>query len=350
MLHAIAASDFHLEKLKRLFPTDHIERQLCELEKIYQYAIDNGIEHVFIPGDISDTAKMEIDTYIELVMFFKKYDDLVNTYYIGGNHDFSDISKTSMDLLKVLTTTGYFKRLHISLKPEQLEIEGVQCSFLPHPRKKGIKSARPCLNFAHVEYDGAVNDTGRKMRVKNEIKVSKKDFTISGHIHQYQYMENKRALFVGNPYQTTFGEALPKGFVEFRAKESKGKIDFKHKFIDNKPGFILQTITIEKQKDFAKLSDDRSIKYRLYIDNSLTIPEDLTVRFPNVMQIRDLAGKVLLEPEGDEEFTQDLQSIPQIDPLFGLKEVMKSEGFKKADYNSAIEIVHSVLSELGYVA
>ena len=53
-LRALSTSDFHFEGLTKLFPHNHIQRQIQELTKIYDYALDNGIKHIFIPGDISD--------------------------------------------------------------------------------------------------------------------------------------------------------------------------------------------------------------------------------------------------------------------------------------------------------
>ena len=200
-LRALSTSDFHFEGLTKLFPHNHIQRQIQELTKIYDYALDNGIKHIFIPGDISDKYSMTDETYIEIVIFFKKYDGLINSYYLMGNHDHKEGSKTSMDLMDLLCRKDFFKTLTIYKNTTQVKIDGVIVNFLPHLAKKSIKAKKPTLNFCHIAYDGAVGDNGRIMKVKNNMKFNKGDFTISGHIHKHQYLPAKRLLFNGNPFQ-----------------------------------------------------------------------------------------------------------------------------------------------------
>lgn len=345
ILHAVVASDFHFEKLKRLFPYDHIERQIREIEKIYVYAIEKGIKHLIIPGDISDTYKMQADTYIQMLALFKKYDGLIHTYYIGGNHDFSDISKTSMDLFSVLLQGGFLKTFHLYLQPEQIKLDGVIVNMHPHPSRESLDSRKAALNFAHVEYTGAIGDNGRPLKSSREFKSPKRDYTISGHIHKYQHLKSKRAIYCGNPYQTTFGEELPKGFIEIKAGIDQRKMRVQHRFVDNKPNIQLLTEQIASSKDFASLSTEPGIRYRLRVNEGVIVPENLMIDNPNIAQLWSDKGKLEASNEV-EQFENDMADMPQIDPMEGLSTVFKSNGFTKKDYLRGRALVSEALAEI----
>tara|TARA_B100000700_G_scaffold88627_1_gene99984 strand:- start:102980 stop:104047 length:1068 start_codon:yes stop_codon:yes gene_type:complete len=346
-LEAIATSDWHFMGLAKHFP-NHVERTIYELDKIYQYAVANGIPYVLVPGDISDTPHMPYEVYIALVLFLKKYDGLVETHYIPGNHDFSDVKKTSMDLLSVLQQNQFFESFHLHMGHTEIELEDVPINFLPYPWNEAPASDIPHLNFSHISYNGAIGDNGRKIRVKDEFIQNPGDFNISGHIHQYQYMESKRALYCGNPFQKNFGEKLPKGFVHFKAKLKDERIAFKHKFVDNKPDFRLINMNIESREDFARLSDSDSIRYKLWLAAGVEIPKDLRLRFPNITGgIFDLDSKVRAQDREEVKTLIQDPSANQVDLMYGLKDYMKGAGFKKRDYQEARSLVKQAANELG---
>lgn len=348
VLEGIASADWHFGGLAKHFP-DHVQRTIHELDKIYQYAIAHGVPHIFVPGDISDTPHMPYEVYIAIVLFLKKYDGLIETYYIPGNHDFSDIKKTSMDLLHVLVQNGFFESFYLHMGPEQSVIEGCPISFLPYPCKDAPEYDRPHLNFSHVEYNGARGDNGRKLRVKREFFQSEGDFNISGHIHQYQALKRKRAVYCGNPFQKNFGESLPKGFIHFKAKGTKSKIAFKHQFVNNKPDFQLVNAVIESRTDFAKLSESDAFRYKLWIAPGVEIPKDLRVKYPNITGgIYDLESKS--RAAEDEAVAHDALANPNANRVGitdGLASFLNSQGFKKRHYRDAKAIVRQAANELG---
>lgn len=346
MLEGIASSDWHFEGLKKHF-ANHDERILTEIDKIYQYAIRNGIRHVFVPGDIADTPTLPFESYIGLVLFLKKYDGLIDTHYIAGNHDFSDIDKTSLDFLKVLCDTGYFKSFHLYLKPERVIVDDVPVNFLPYPCLETLSSGRKgALNFAHVEYSGAIGDNGRTLKTKHELAVIDNDFTVSGHIHQYQFMGSKRAVYCGNPFQKNFGEALPKGFIHFKAKNVKGRIEFKHKFVDNKPNFILQNVDIEDMSDLKKLKDDDNIRYKLRVAQDIVLPSDIMLQYPNITGgIFYASGQKASIEEDLKELIVEKSNI-RIDT--GLKRYLSSQGFDNKQIKEARTLVNEAKNQLGF--
>lgn len=348
MLEALVTSDWHLEGLAKHFPQDHIDRQLETIDRIYQYAIEHGIKTIFIPGDITDSYRMTDDTKRKLLQFFMKYEGIIDSHYCGGNHDRADEMETSMDLINQFTKWSFLKSLHVYMVPTQVEIDGVIVNFLPHPAKKSIKHKRPCLNFCHVETMGALGDTGRPLKPKKDITVNARDYTISGHIHLYQHLIAKRFLYCGDPYQKTFGEALPKGFVHIRAQYKKKELVVKHKFIDSKPGFRLETVVISDQKDWSKLETNPAIRYRVIVRDNVSIPADIRIRVPNISQLNTSNKKVDL----DNIDTIDVSELElsEINPKDGLKAYLKEAGLDKTLRKRAEKEIDAVLSELGYAS
>lgn len=348
MLEAIVTSDWHLEGLSNHFPQDHVERQLETIDRIYQYALEQGVKHVFIPGDITDKFKMADETKRKLLQFFLKYEGIIESHYCGGNHDWADMTETSMDLIKTFTEWDFLKSLHIYLRPEQVVIDGIVVNFLPHPAKESIKHKKPCLNFCHVEAVGALGDNGRPLHAKKDIKVDPRDYTISGHIHLAQVLEKKRFEYCGSPYQKTFGEALPKGFIHIRAQYVKKELVVKRKFVDSKPGFRLETVVIENQKDWSRLEVNQAIRYRVIVKDEISIPADIRTRVPNISQINSTNKRVDL----DNIDTVDVSELElsDIDPRDGLKDYLKASGIKKSLRVRARKELNAVLSEIGYTA
>jgi predicted phosphodiesterase len=345
-MEGLATGDWHFGSLTKHF-RNPVQRQIFELNKIYQYAISNGIQHVFVAGDISDTPSMDHDTYIQLVLFLKKYDGLIHTHYIAGNHDFSDIKKTSMDFLKVLVENGFFDSFSLYLTPELVQVDDCPVFFAPYPCLETIKSKRPKLNIAHVTYTGAVGDNGRTLRAKEEFQQADGDFTISGHIHQHQILKSKRALYCGNPYQKTFGESLPKGFVHFKARPTTDKIKFSYRFINSKPDFQLINFHVSSRDDFARLLDSDTVCYKLWLDEAVEVPKDLRLQFSNITGgIFDVSTKKILESDPNVLIPQ---KRPHLDVLHGLGHYFKSNGFSKAQYLEARGLVESAKNELGLV-
>lgn len=345
MFEGISTSDWHFEALANHFPQDHIQRQLETIDRIYNYAVEHGIKHVIIPGDITDKYTMADTTKELLLQHFRKYEGIIESWYCGGNHDWADNTQTSMDLIKRFCDWDFLKSLHIFLRPKQVEIDGVIVNFLPFPARKSIKHKKPCLNFCHTEAIGALGDNGRPLRTKKDLKVDERDFTISGHIHLYQYLEAKRFLYNGSPYQKTFGEGLPKGFIHFKAEYVKKKLVVKHKFVDSKPGFRFETVMITDQKQWSQLEVNAAIRYRVYVKDSITIPGDIRTRVPNIAQLYATNKKIDINNVDTIDVSE--QQVSDIDPTDGLRSFLKESGIKKHMRDRAMKEIAKIRSELG---
>ena len=360
-LEGLACSDLHLMGMYRNLGPQAPKLQFAEISKIYNYAVENGREHIFMPGDLSDVPRLDEENFSLLVTHLLTWDDSINTYYMLGNHDVEHKFKTSLDVLRILCEGGVFKRFKLFHAADTLKIDGVNVSFLPWPAMKAPKSkdGRGRLIFAHIEVEGAIGDNGRPLKGGNLDKVvrSKDDYIVSGHIHQYQELKSKRLTYVGNPYQKNFGESLPKGFIDFKAgyKTGDNKLQFKHTFVNNRPNFTLENIVVADQSDWDKIKDDPSIRYKVFVDRNagVIVPKNIVQMRPNIVTITGVntatmsVEEVMEQARGEGAGTQDL---PKVNPMTGLKKFLKREGVDKSKMKIARAYVKEAMSYAAQVS
>lgn len=350
MLNAVSTSDWHLcGGLARLFPEKALQKQMAEIEKPFQHCAENGIVHLFNPGDLTDKARMDEATFIALVTLLLKYDQHINFYYILGNHDFDHIGKTAMDVLEVFVENSAFKNVHLFRKPEVLEIDGVSVGFVPFPHKEAPKSKKPKIVFAHIEEEGAMGDNGRPLKHSESgqsLIRDPRDFVISGHLHTYQYLRARRTLFNGSLYQKNFGESLPKGFVEIKAKYVEGELQVKHQFINSKPEFELHELLIESEADWDKLQRNENMLYKVKVAHGVITPKNITREFPNIIYLNGVgfAGR-----EVDTSAKVEFSSIPTITPLTGLVKYLMEFDIEKPEAKKAVRMVKDAMLELNII-
>ena len=345
VLRGISTSDWHLDGgLVRFFPLTALEKQFAELEKIFVYAVENDIHHIFMPGDLSDKARLSEATFIALVALLMKYDRYITFYYSLGNHDVAHVGKTSLDVLKVFADAGAFKNVHLFTTPEVMDIDGVDVAFVPFPHTKAPKTDRPKLVFAHVEEAGAMGDYGVPLKhATMKLLRDKRDYVFSGHLHTHQILKAARMAYNGAPYQKTFGESPNKGFIEFQSKYQDGKILVKQNFVDNKPGFRLDTLKIEASEDWDKLEKGEHVFYRVYLGEGVVAPKNITMEFPNIVQINGSSCR------GGGAMELDIVSkddIPKITPLTGLIEFLHKHDLTKHEVKRAVAMVKEAIQQL----
>lgn len=349
-LQGIVTSDWHLLGMNAIFKSP-LERQMAEIHKPYRYAIEHGIQHIFVPGDMCDVPFMDDHTLIALITFLLSYDDQVDTHYQVGNHDVAHSKKTSMDVLKVLADSGFFKRFHLYSQPTIKKIEGVNCVFMPFPHEKVPDCPKPPVVFAHIEVQGAIGDNGRPLKHGNDDRFirQKGDYVFSGHIHQHQILHKKRFAYCGSLYQKNFGEALPKGFIEFEAKYVKGELKVKPTFIVSKPDFTLETKIITSSDDWDTLSREENIRYKILTEEGIVVPKNIMRDFPNIIYLKG-AGKsvkVNMESEDGETASATIKDMPKFGVTTGLKRYLKSAELDKRQIKRAQELVKEARHSLG---
>ena len=337
VLEAVFTADWHLGRLKKYFPNNHLDLQFAELVKPFDHAIENGISHVFVPGDISDTPFMEEEILIRLLSLLMRYDEHLTTYYLAGNHDYASAKKTSLDFLAVMAAMGLFKNLQIIMEPERHEIDGVPVAFLPFP--DCVQSFGQALGITHIDYPGALNDNGRRIgadQAKTRIQRVDGDFVVSGHVHKHQYLESSRFMYIGAPYQTKFGEELPKGFVAAEVGVDDLGIDFGYQFINTRPAFTLARYFVECDDDLDGITDDPAIAYSLRVSDGIAVPKELTTDFPNIIEIKGKSRDISLAEDIDQMDIDGDHEALRIDPTLGLHEFLKERGFSKRDIAFAV--------------
>jgi DNA repair exonuclease SbcCD nuclease subunit len=286
-MDAVVTTDWHLDVLKNIFqndPEQGIKLQMKDIEKTFEYAIENGIKTVIVPGDIGQSDELSSLAKFYFLNLLMKYDNVLDIYIIPGNHDYNHVGVHSLKLLELLCVRNKFNTVHLYTKPTKVTIEGEKFHFIPFPYANGIEGH---INVAHIEPKDAKRDNGRK--VTNGKDLGDMQWII-GHLHMYQNLKN--AVLPGTLYQCNFGEKQPKGFVHIKVR--KGVL--KHKFIEIDPSFTFNTLEVEDASDWAKISKVETAFYRIYIKSSLTIPDEI-YNYSNVLQI---SGKII-EASNDDE-------------------------------------------------
>lgn len=317
---------------------------LHEIEKIFKYCVENDIRHMFMPGDISDKARLDEETFIALVTLMLKYDPYITFYYILGNHDVAHVGRTSIDVLKVFAENGGFKNVKIFTKPEVMTIDGVRVGFVPFPYTRlDVEDQKPTLIFAHIEEAGALGDNGLALKSQHlRLERNKGDFVFSGHLHTFQVLKERRVVFNGAPYQKTFGEQGKKGFVEFKARyDDTGRLQVKHQFINNHPEFTLVNMTINEDADFDKLEQSEGMLYKITLGEGVIAPKGITRDFPNIVMLNGVSYKGRSNIDVREKMSAD--DIPKITPLTGLVKYLSKYELSKEETRRAVCMVKEAI-------
>jgi DNA repair exonuclease SbcCD nuclease subunit len=341
-LNAVFTSDWHIGGLQKVLKNP-LPYQIKEIEKAYIYAQKHSIDQVIVPGDLCHTPNMKEDELLALLTLLLKYDGYITTHYILGNHDVESVKKTSLDLLSSLVDAGLFKTFHIYKKPTVKIIKGVTVAFMPFPHLEVPKTDKPPLVVAHIEIVGALGDNGRKMKGGHEMIRQTGDFIVSGHLHLHQYIKSKRALFIGTPYQTNFGESLPKGFVNLTAKYVKGQLKVAYEFVKTKPNFTLETKVIGSNEEWSDLSEH--VRYKLLLTEGITIPKDIMVKLQNIVSITGINKNVFNKEEYSA--TEIATDLPTFSITTGLKAYLKASGCDTNHIKKAQRIAKEAASTLG---
>ena len=341
-LNAVFTSDWHIGGLGKVLKNP-LPYQLVEIEKAYLYAQKHSIDQVIVPGDLCHTPNMREDELMGLLTLLLKYDGHITTHYILGNHDVESTKKTSLDLLSTLIDAGLFKTFHIYKTPTVKVLKGVTVAFMPFPHLTVPVTEKPPLVVAHIETAGALGDNGRKMKGGHDIVRQPGDYIVSGHLHLHQFIKAKRTLFVGTPYQTNFGESIPKGFVKLSAKYSKGKLKVEHEFIKQKPNFVLETKVIKSNEDWQTLSEN--VRYKLMLDEGIVVPKDIMAKLQNIVSLTALNKNSLNHEEyNSSDVAVDL---PSFKITTGLKSYLKASGHDSDHIQRAHSIAKEAATHLG---
>ena len=337
MLSAIVTSDWHLDAYyyHKSIRTNFSERkdveiQVAEIEKTFDYATENGISHVFMLGDISDKHELTTEAHDAVLRLLFKYDGLLNIHIVPGNHDISSIHTCSLSLLKTIADHNKFSTVKIYTEPTSTVIDDVRCNLLPFPHNKPLDD-QDSLIFCHLETKNAKTDNGKTVK-KGDADFSRySGFWVSGHLHGYQKTDNY--LYCGAPYQVDFGESLPCGFVHIKVKSNPLKVA--HKFINSRPAIRLKNIRISSREDWNRISDDINILYKVVVDDDVSVPANIRIRYPNIVYITDRELDI---------HQIKVQDLPTIDLDTGLDSFLISRKLDDQQVQRGIDLVKEALN------
>jgi len=341
---AVTVGDPHFDKMGNLLKAQHLDLQIAELRKPFEYAVQNGIQEVWVLGDVAHKERLSEEARIALFKLLEEYDGRVIVRIILGNHDVAYDGFHALQFFVELFKSKKFKTVFIYDKKKQVVINGVPVNFLPYPATQALphdtSTCDKSINVAHLERPGALRDNGMKIKKGDGVKQRDKNVWVIGHLHTPQTVG--LTWYSGTLYQTSFGESLPKSFMHIKARVDKdGLLDCKIKRIPVDPAFKLIPLVIEKRKDFKKIEDNPLYLYKLFIKSGVDVDFDIHKRYPNVWNspvLFDDKKKIVLDAHEVEEIKYDIRE--------GLKPTLKEMGATKPQIKRAQQLVDKILAKI----
>jgi DNA repair exonuclease SbcCD nuclease subunit len=309
-MRALGVGDLHLDGPLIKYLPNLNELILDEVTKCLRYARDNGIENIFLYGDICHRPNISMDALIRLYQLLATNKDL-QFYILKGNHDvlyaqaktsvsaetIEDGSAHSLRMVQELAGRKHLKNVQVIADgPTDIEIGGETVRFLPWPHTDCSSDA---LNILHIEISGARYDTGRKVDGATDLSTFQ---AVAGHLHQAQRIG--KVHYSGTLYQTNFGESLPKYFHDISYRNNKLRV----KKVENDPYLKLHTVIIESKKDLKKIPTGMNNLCKVYVKRDVVLPEDAFSQLPNVVKINSFKTiqelKVIIQQELQIEDTE----------------------------------------------
>lgn len=198
------------------------------------YLIEHQIDTIWMLGDFFENRKM-ISTQVlnKAHQFLQKLEDIdIRSYFLIGNHDVA--FKNTNTVNSLVPVTKAFEKIHLIEKYEVIDFDGLSVGFISwispeiySEALKWIMSLDAQVLCGHFEINsfeiikGVVCSKGIDSAIFERF-----DKVFSGHFHIRA--TNGTIQYIGNPYQTNWGEyGYPKGFAVFDTRSKSVE------FIDN---------------------------------------------------------------------------------------------------------------------
>lgn len=348
--------DLHFEALDKYYAKESKPNRFIfeQLDKVLAYCRKAGIKHVFQLGDVFDHPYPDQNSIKELLQFLYKHSD-INFYIIAGNHDYSNVKTTSLEVGTFLSETNLLTNVKIYTKAQHEVVEGVNIFYASYPvyEKFDYLKGTPCLCLGHFEVKGAKHDSGQIIKTGVPLeKLEKEDSWVLGHLHRHQQI-SKKIHYTGTMLQYNFGEPLPKGFtVSDITVSDTGQLEVSHNPIKLDTPYVLENVHINQQEDFEQLKlNDPKYFYKIFIENS-----DVVVPNKLVSGATTNIYKIIYSKEGSRGVSQDAQSLSEtfkededkiklFEPLGGLEEHLEEEGLTTDEIIFALAKINSLKQE-----
>jgi DNA repair exonuclease SbcCD nuclease subunit len=195
---------------------DKLHNCLECLEWIYDEAVRRGIKNVIFAGDLfHDRHKINTYAYDSTFTILQKYKDLVNSYYVLGNHD---LYYRTNSLISSVNPLAYV--VNVIDSPTKVTIDGRDIDFLPYTEKPSEDLAKipkkAEILISHLSVQDAILNSKFKIKYTSDFEEKIQDIPTDifqdyrkvflGHFHYRQKVTDK-IEYIGSPLQLSFGEA-----------------------------------------------------------------------------------------------------------------------------------------------
>ncbi len=308
-----AVGDLHLDANRAKIP-DVVDLRLATLDKVYTSAIESGVRHIVLLGDVFDSAYPDRDDQITLQTFLYQRGD-VHWHVIVGNHDYADARNYSLKHLRWLARRKIINGT-VYTKPSVVKLDGFRYFMCPHPyvqdQPEGCR-----YSFGHFGYNGAKGDNGFVLRTKH----APRGRWLLGDYHTPQ--RGKRYAYAGALCQVKAHE--PKSKYYFAIDEDG------YRLAEVVPELRLDRVTLRTREELAALRSDTY--YSASFARELKLPPDWAVKYPNIVWHHT-------EPGASKRQRVLMQTVASEDPLEGLRPaLLNTEGFSEADVARAGELL-----------
>lgn len=295
-MEAVGVGDLHTTNvagqgaLSKYIPNPN-EMVFDEFQKIVDWARARHIHNVIQAGDVCDGPRMSYEAMLALSAFLRRNDDM-NFHFMLGNHDMYGETPAAGHSLEIVRQ---FKLPHVKFhtSPETVKIDGVDVRFLPYPHEDFDTRA---LNVYHKEVRGAKNDAGKSF--DDDVLPASKAVTVAGHLHTAQRIRN--TFFMGTPYQTNFGEKLPKYFHHIRFNSVK---DYDIELIKHEPKYTLHTVVLNSRDDLKAIPTKPTQFVKLIIQDGADVRASDYAHLSNIVNIRNFRSREELQKAMFEDMT-----------------------------------------------
>jgi DNA repair exonuclease SbcCD nuclease subunit len=266
--------------------------------KKFTYKIEELIQAqlpdlVVILGDLhNDFERIHSLVSREICHLFRAILRYCKLVYVVGNHDYINNQCFLTDEHAFLPFSGW-KDLTIIDQPIDFGTPVGNFLFVPYvpPGRFGEALSLDGLNaerraiFCHQEFRGV--QMGPITSKNGDLWPENAPLVVSGHIHEHQWLQ-PNILYVGSPYQTTFGEEDEKTVSLLEFPETGAPI---HKRIDlGLPRRLTVMLTIEQAKEYVA---PEGAMVRAYIEGTT---EELAA-FKKTKKFKELAKTLKLIPK-----------------------------------------------------
>jgi hypothetical protein len=311
-LQLLAVGDLHWAALRSIFPNTWLRHTTAMLNQATLYAVERGIKHIFLTGDIFNESEPSQETLKTFFEYFVQHKDIHFVLYTG-NHDIKDAKINSLQLFCSIAQFALPNCTFIT-EPTVLTLAKHKIVVLPWPHTKLPKNSEGAkLGFAHVLVNNSLADNSRKLTTG--IKLSRKVFWIIGDGHKRQ--KTKHYLYPGAPLQLNFQDSTKRYFdvVTLGDKVAISKIQFQSTY-------KLLTKTLTKPSDFEFLKAPNCI-WRIYADYDIFVPQkdNIKIRLPVTKAAKSLTKDV----------TKGMDKTVVVGQIPTITSYLKNMGYPKPD-------------------